>query len=179
MEPAIFSRRCLVLTCLPFTLTQQAGLDSLGAVELRNAVGAAFGLELLATAAFDYPSPAALAAFIARTLPAAARSSGRQEAWGPEPEAGPSAVLNPPSAQRGQSTDLVGIGCRYPGPAAASASADSSPGMAGFWAAAATGANLQRTVPHQRWDADWCYSVGPAPGRSYARFAAFAEVCMC
>ena len=43
----------------------EAGLDSIGAVELRNAVSAAFGMELPATATFDYPSAEALAPYIA------------------------------------------------------------------------------------------------------------------
>ena len=43
---------------------QQAGLDSLSAVELRNAVADAFAVDLPATAAFDFPSIAALATHI-------------------------------------------------------------------------------------------------------------------
>lgn len=58
----------------------QAGLDSLGAVELRNAVGAAFDVELPATAAFDYPTPAALAKYVAGRLPSRLAASGHGEA---------------------------------------------------------------------------------------------------
>ena len=44
----------------------EAGLDSLGAVELRNQLAAAFpAAELPATLTFDYPSISALSGFIA------------------------------------------------------------------------------------------------------------------
>ena len=46
----------------------EAGLDSIGAVELRNAVSAKFGVELAATASLDHPTAAALAAHIAAVL---------------------------------------------------------------------------------------------------------------
>ncbi len=43
----------------------EAGLDSLGAVELRTSLSAKFGVDLPATLVFDYPSVAALTGFLA------------------------------------------------------------------------------------------------------------------
>lgn len=42
----------------------QAGLDSLGAVELRNSVSESFKINVPATIAFDYPTFSTLEAFI-------------------------------------------------------------------------------------------------------------------
>ena len=56
----------------PFT---EAGLDSLGAVELRTQLGAEFEIDLPATMAFDYPTIRALAQYIASSLPSNIRSS--------------------------------------------------------------------------------------------------------
>jgi len=55
----------------------QAGLDSLGAVELRDAIERGFGVSLPATAAFDYPTVSRLAAFISHMqLPGRPAQSG-------------------------------------------------------------------------------------------------------
>lgn len=56
----------------PFT---EAGLDSMGAVELRTQLGSEFDMDLPATMAFDYPTVTALAQYIASSLPAALPSS--------------------------------------------------------------------------------------------------------
>jgi len=46
-----------------------AGLDSLGAVELKNALEARVGLQLPGTLVFDYPTASALSSFIASQMP--------------------------------------------------------------------------------------------------------------
>lgn len=46
----------------------EAGLDSLGAIDLRNALAAQFSLELPPTVTFDYPTIPSLAHFIASRI---------------------------------------------------------------------------------------------------------------
>ena len=85
----------------------EAGLDSLGAVELRNSLGTRFGIELGPTATLDYPSIAALTQHVASLVaPAAARPVAiAASAW-------------KDSEQAAAALHVVGMSCAYPGAAA-------------------------------------------------------------
>ena len=61
-----------------------AGLDSLGAVELRNGLSGTVGVELPSTLVFDYPSVGALAGFLETQV--APTTTGAEEAYDSEEE---------------------------------------------------------------------------------------------
>ena len=69
----------------------EAGLDSLGAVELRNALSASFKVDLPATLTFDHPSASAMALLL--SAPALASEPGQEEAVMPQ-ENGSSLALH-------------------------------------------------------------------------------------
>lgn len=64
-------RKLLGRNVEPHTPLMEAGLDSLGAVELRSSLAISFDTELPATLAYDYPTAAALSDFIASQIVAA------------------------------------------------------------------------------------------------------------
>lgn len=137
----------------------EAGLDSLGAVEMRNELGNAFAITMPATVVFDYPSIASMTTFIASALSPAADSNPTKS----------NAVLTvePSSRSAGGSTAIMGVTCRYP---------ENVLDTNTFVKAASGCVELLAVIPYSRWDIDRMYApaVG-VHGAIYSRFGAFID----
>ncbi|MFC4907596.1 SDR family NAD(P)-dependent oxidoreductase [Actinomadura gamaensis] len=139
----------------------EAGLDSLGLVQLHRRLGAELAgrldAELPVTIAFDHPTPAALARHLAAVLGGTADAP--DEAAAARPVAARSVRDDEPIA-------IVGIGCRFPG------------GVTGpdeLWRLLDDGTHVLTDFPADRgWDLDRLYDPDPsATGKSYVRRGGF------
>ncbi|MGV9270970.1 type I polyketide synthase [Kitasatospora sp. NPDC003701] len=126
------------------------GLDSVGAVRLRNLLVERTGLALPVALAFDFPTPAA----VAERLVGGARPSGADAP--PRPRSGPD----------DEAIAIVGMACRLPGRVA-------SPDD--LWTLVADGADAVSGFPADRgWDLARLFDDDPDhPGTSYARAGGF------
>jgi acyl transferase domain-containing protein/NAD(P)-dependent dehydrogenase (short-subunit alcohol dehydrogenase family)/acyl carrier protein len=128
---------------------QELGFDSLGAVELRNRLSQASGVQLEATMVFDHPSPAAIAAHLLSKVEGRGSAGAVRAARGSD-----------------EPIAIVGLSCRYPGGV-------SSP--AELWELVAAGRDGVSEFPDDRgWDVEGIYDPEPGrPGRTYTRHGGF------
>ncbi len=132
----------------------ELGISSLAGLELRNELNAATGLRLPATAVFDHPTPAALAAHMSGLV----RGS----------TAAPAAVVEPPRVSAvDEPIAVVSMACRLPGGV-------SDP--EGLWRLVEEGRDAVSLFPADRWDVDALYDPDPeAVGKCYARHGGFLD----
>ena len=162
---------------------KEMGIDSLAAMELRNRLASASGRRLRATLVFDYPTPEALADHLLSEIDGA-RSS---------------AAVSVSAVWSGEPVAIVGMSCRYPGPAhpwpphsGLSTTGSATPGRAGtesahpagtesvrspeeLWELLAAGGDAIGRFPTDRgWDLSELYDPDALrPGTSYAREGGF------
>ncbi|MGV9612821.1 SDR family NAD(P)-dependent oxidoreductase [Nocardia xishanensis] len=129
---------------------QDLGFDSLSAVELRNRLKTATALSLPAAVVFDYPTPQALAAYLADELTGAAQD----------------VVVTAAKAVDGEPIAIVGMACRYPGGV-------SSPEE--LWNLVVDGIDATSEFPVNRgWDTERLYDpTGETPHTTYTREGGF------
>ncbi|MFJ4656841.1 SDR family NAD(P)-dependent oxidoreductase [Nocardia sp. NPDC088792] len=130
---------------------QQLGFDSLSAVEFRNKLNAATGLQLPATLVFDYPNAQIVAEFIDSGLTGAAAVDKRAVSrvrTGDEPIA------------------VVAMSCRYPGGVASPED---------LWSLVTAGIDTTGDMPSDRgWDLEGIYDPEPGKaGKTYTRQGGF------
>ncbi|MEU8686833.1 beta-ketoacyl synthase N-terminal-like domain-containing protein, partial [Streptomyces sp. NPDC048611] len=130
------------------------GVDSLIAVELRNALSLACGIALSATVVFDYPTPAELAGFLRTRIVAPSHVDTGQAV--------------PSSAVAGDPLVIVGMSCRFPG------GVDSPEA---FWKLLSDGADAAGAFPADRgWDLDAVYDPDPEHlGTTYVNVGGFLK----
>src|SRR4029079_1569202 len=87
---------------------QELGLDSLMAVELRNALSEVLGQTLPATLMFDYPTVEVLSGYLSRHVGADVTAEKSQQLAGAAP-------LRSTGRRMAEPIAIIGAGCRIPG----------------------------------------------------------------
>jgi acyl transferase domain-containing protein/NADPH:quinone reductase-like Zn-dependent oxidoreductase/acyl carrier protein len=129
---------------------QSLGMDSLGALELRNRLARQLDISLPATLAFETPTVGGLADYILTELKLAETQAPSQSR---------PAASNVPIA-------ITGVSCRFPGAA----------NLAAYWTLLREGRDQITEVPASRWDAAAWFDPDPAtPNRTNARHGGFLD----
>jgi polyketide synthase PksN len=136
---------------------QEYGLDSIGGVELVNALNQTFRTGLKAVILYDYPTVVKLAVYLDSMLKA-----DSDRLLTSVPNGGPDGVV--PAS--GRDVAIIGMAGRFPG----------SRDVGEFWERLANGTDCVTEIPKSRWDADRFYHPDPAqPGKSYCKWGGFVD----
>ena len=140
-------------TITPDTAFKDLGIDSLTALELRNALARSTGLALPATLVFDHPTPTALTHYLHTALIAGGSVPAR-------------VVVS--AARSEEPVVVVGMACRFPG------GVDSADQL---WELVAAGVEVVGEFPTDRgWDVAGLFDPDPdAVGKTYTRYGGFLE----
>ncbi|MET8878822.1 SDR family NAD(P)-dependent oxidoreductase, partial [Nocardia sp. NPDC004604] len=128
----------------------ELGFDSLAAIEFRNALNVVTGLRLPATLVFDYPTPQALAKYLADEFAGTSRD----------------VVVTASRAVDDEPIAVVAMACRYPGGVASPED---------LWSLVMSGVDSTGELPVDRgWDIDGIYDPEPGKaGKTYTRQGGF------
>ena len=133
---------------------QELGLDSLMAVEVRNAVSDVVGRPLPATLLFDYPTIDGLSQYLLDSVLALG-----------EPTAAP--LVAAAGVMSSEPIAIIGMGCRFPGGVTDPES---------FWRLLEGGVDAITEVPRARWDVEALYDPNPdAAGKMSTRSGGFVD----
>ncbi len=130
---------------------QNTGVDSMMAIELQERLAKVTNVELPATFAFDYPTPAAMIQLLLDRL-------------------APTKTTHVPrvaehSLRHDEPIAIIAASCRFPGQVE---------DLDGLWNLLANGTDAVTEVPQSRWDVDAYYDPDPeAVGKSYCRWGGF------
>ncbi len=137
----------------------QAGMDSMGAIELRSALESEFSISLPATITYDYPTSTSMGKFLEE-------SSGGGVSGGSSSFATGAYITEHSSSSAAATTGLISTTCMYPNGALTLMQAVSQ---------LSSNTDVQQVVPSSRWDVDAHYNPSPEDGKMYVRFGGWLD----
>lgn len=149
----------------------EAGIDSIAAVELRQAISERWSVDLPVTAIYDYPTISVLAAYLATTANGAGTSSHERS------HSASMITLQSSMPLEHESVYIMDTAASFP----SSTAGQGSSSVGSVWAALQAGTDAAHLIPYSRWDINSVFNPDSTAGSSsgsvtYTRFAAmFAE----
>jgi acyl transferase domain-containing protein/acyl carrier protein len=138
----------------------QAGMDSMGAIELRAALESEFSVSLPATITYDYPTSSAMGKYLEESFGA----SGGGGDGGSVYQSVSASAAKQPSSAADSTTGFISMASMYP-----------HNGAVAPVAQLLSNTDVQHVVPSSRWDVDAHYNPVAEDGKMYVRFGGWLD----